>query len=60
MLTNLHQLLGGRRPEDPEDPAFIEQVRREMPPEPRSRRSEWVLAVGWALIAIKCVAVWWV
>lgn len=60
MLTNLHQLLGGRPPEEPEEPVFVERVRREIPPEPRSRRAEWVLTAGWALIVVKCVAVGWV
>lgn len=27
--------------------------------EPRSRRSELVLALGWALVLLKCAAVWW-
>lgn len=60
MFTNLHQLLGGRPDPAAAEQAFVETVRPEPPREPRSRRSEVVLAVGWTLIAIKCVVVWWV
>lgn len=28
--------------------------------EPRDRRSELVLTIGWALVLIKCAVVWWI
>lgn len=60
MFTSLQQLLGGRAAPGSELDAFVESVGPKVVPEPRSRRSEWVLAIGWILIAIKCLAVWWV
>ncbi len=59
MFTNLHQLLGGKPDDTSSEHAFVEEVRQNHPKEPRSRRSEWVLSIGWVLIAIKCVVVWW-
>ena len=35
------------------------EVRVTLPREPRSRRSEFVLVVGWLLIGLKSVAIWW-
>ena len=49
-----------RRPDPAEaDRAFIAELRVSHPREPRSRRSEWVLLVGWILVLAKCAAVWW-
>ena len=39
--------------------AFVQDVIVEHPREPRSRRAELVLAVGWLLVLAKCAAVWW-
>ena len=41
------------------DRAFVRETRVEHPREARSRRSEWVLAIGWALVVVKCLAVFW-
>lgn len=41
------------------DRAFISEVAVHQPREPRSRRSEAVLAIGWALIVAKCWCVHW-
>ena len=49
-----------RQPDPTEiDQAFVKEVRVEHPREPRSRRAEIVIAVGWVLVAAKCVAVHW-
>ncbi|MEN9841407.1 MAG: hypothetical protein RL376_1207 [Verrucomicrobiota bacterium] len=40
-------------------PIVVEAVRVEHPRELRSRRSEWVLAIGWVLILAKSIAVYW-
>jgi hypothetical protein len=59
MLFALTRFL--RRPPAPAetDLAFIAQLHVEHPREPRSRRSELVLGLGWALVVAKCVLVWW-
>lgn len=41
------------------DRAFIAEVRVQKEREPRSQRSEVVLAIGWALILAKCGCVQW-
>ena len=41
------------------DRAFVAEVHVRRTREPRSRRSEAVLAIGWVLILLKCVAVYW-
>ena len=41
------------------DRAFIAEVRVQKTREPRSRRSEIVLAIGWILILAKCWGVHW-
>ena len=38
--------------------AFVAEVRPVVPRVRRSRRSERVLVVGWALVALKCWGVW--
>lgn len=38
----------------------MRELRIEHPREPRSRRSELVLAVGWVLVLAKCSAIWWI
>lgn len=38
---------------------FVRGLRVEHPREPRSRRSELILAIGWVLILAKCVALHW-
>jgi len=49
-----------RRPDPSEaNHAFVQNVHITHPREPRSRRSERMLAVGWLLIIAKCVAVHW-
>ncbi len=50
-----------RRPPvaDEADIAFIQHLHVEHPREPRNRRSELILAIGWLLVLIKCVVVWW-
>lgn len=45
-------------PEEFEHP-FVRELRVEHPREPRSRRLEFALIVGWALVIAKCAAVWW-
>jgi hypothetical protein len=39
--------------------AFVQEVNVGHAREPRSRRLEVVLAIGWVLVLAKCVAVWW-
>lgn len=41
------------------DPSFIQAVRVEHKREGRSRRSEWILAIGWVLVTAKSVTVYW-
>lgn len=41
------------------DVAFVKHLRVEHAREPRSRRSELVLVVGWGLVLAKCVLAWW-
>jgi hypothetical protein len=41
------------------DRAFVAEVRVRQPREPRNRRSEVILAIGWLLILAKCFAVNW-
>jgi hypothetical protein len=38
---------------------FVQELRVEHAREPRSRRLERVLAIGWMLVLAKCVAVYW-
>jgi hypothetical protein len=49
-----------RRP-DPEEveAGFVQELRVEHPREPRSRRVELVLAIGWVLVVAKCAGVYW-
>lgn len=57
MFANLFQLLH-RRVSPDDDRAFVREVhvRRRVP---RSRLSELLLALGWLLIAVKSVAMFW-
>jgi hypothetical protein len=49
-----------RRPDPAEtDHVFVRALRVEHPREPRSRRSEWFLGLGWVLIVGKCLAIHW-
>jgi hypothetical protein len=50
-----------RRPPAPAEAnlTFIQHLQVEPPREPRSRRSELVLGIGWLLVLAKCVLVWW-
>ncbi len=49
-----------RRPDPAEtDRAFVRGVTVEHPREPRSLRSERILAIGWVLILVKCIAMHW-
>ena len=49
-----------RRPDPTEiEHVFVRGIRVEHPREPRSRRSEVILAVGWLLILAKSFAVHW-
>lgn len=49
-----------RRPDtEAANHAFVEGLRVEHPREPRSRRSERVLAICWVLIVAKSVAIHW-
>lgn len=41
------------------DLAFTPPLDPEPPREPRNRRSELVLLVGWVLVVLKCLLVWW-
>lgn len=49
------------RPAAPEvaDRAFVTALQVQQPREPRNRRSERVLVIGWLLIVAKSVAVYW-
>lgn len=58
MLPNLLQLLTRRPPADYER-AFVREVTAEPPPPARSRQIERLLAVGWLLIVLKSLLVWW-
>lgn len=50
-----------RQPDPSEaEQAFVRELRVEHAREPRSRRSEIVLIVGWVLILAKCGAIWWI
>ncbi len=46
-------------PSRPEPAAFVREVQVEHPREPRSRRSELVLGLGWVLIVVKCLGLHW-
>lgn len=49
-----------RRPDPAElEHSFVREMRVEHPREPRSRRVELVLAIGWVLVLIKSVVVHW-
>ena len=50
-----------RREPDPEEieRAFVHEMQVEHPREPRSRKLERVLAVGWLLVIAKCVLIHW-
>jgi hypothetical protein len=56
MFANFLDLFG-RKP-DGYDRAFVKDVVVQ-PRSARSRRVERLLAIGWILIALKSVAVWW-
>jgi len=60
MFANLLNLFTRRARPGEYDLEFVEEVRPQIPREPRSRRCERVLIVGWILIALKCAATWWV
>jgi hypothetical protein len=59
VLANLLQLFSRRATREDYERAFVREVRPVVPRVARSRRSERVLLAGWALIALKCWAVWW-
>jgi hypothetical protein len=59
VLANLLQLFARRAAREDYDRAFVREVRPVVPRVARSRRSERVLVIGWALIALKCWGVWW-
>ena len=54
-------LLPFRHRSDPDehDRAFVKEVTVKRPVR-RSRRSEWLIIIGWALISVKCSATFWV
>lgn len=57
MFTNLLLRLRHLSPRAAEDP-FVREVNVTRPV-PRSRRSEWLLVIGWFLISLKCWATFW-
>jgi hypothetical protein len=59
MLANFFRLFTRRSAGENYDRAFVEEVRAVVPREPRSRRSERIIAAGWVLIGLKCWGVWW-
>ena len=50
-----------RREPGSDDPGgdFVHELHVEHPREPRSRRLELVLVIGWFLILLKCAAIYW-
>ena len=59
MFANLLQLIGRRPRPGHYDLAFVAEVELAKPREPRNRRSEWLIAICWVLIALKSLGVWW-
>ncbi len=59
MLANLLHFLHRRRTAEEYESAFVEGVEVRTPREKRSRKSERILIVGWVLIALKALLVWW-
>lgn len=59
MFANLLQLITRRPRTGDYNLAFVSEVQVAAPPEPRSRRSERLLVVCWALIGLKSWGVWW-
>lgn len=57
MFANLLQLFGRRSPADYEH-AFVREVQVARKPK-RDPRIERLLVIGWILIALKSVVVWW-
>ena len=59
MFANLLQLIARRPRTGAYNLAFVSEVRVATARESRSRRSEWLLAICWALIGLKCWGTWW-
>lgn len=59
VLANLLHFLQRRRTAEDYDNAFVREVEIRRAREPRSRKSERILILGWILIGLKCAAVWW-
>ncbi len=59
MLANFFKLFTRPSAGENYERAFVEEVRAVVPREPRSRRSERIIAAGWVLIGLKCWGVWW-
>ncbi len=59
VLANLFSLFTRRTTAEDYHRAFVVDVRPVVPREPRSRRTEQFIAVGWVLVALKCWGVWW-
>lgn len=57
MFANFFQLFT-RKPESEYEDSFVRDVQVETK-EPRSRRSEQLIVIGWILIALKSAFVWW-
>ena len=59
MIANFNNPLSPQEPDDYEK-AFVKEVSTQEIIEPeRSLRMDRLLAIGWALILIKSIAVWW-
>ena len=58
MFANFFELFS-RKPHERYEHAFVKDVVVQTRA-PRSRRVERLLAVGWILIAVKSVLIWWV
>ena len=58
MLTNLLQIFG-RNPDNEYEQAFVKEITvREAKPA-RNPRVERIIVIGWALIVLKSIFVWW-
>lgn len=60
MFAPFSRFLPRRPAADEINHLFVEDVRTAHPREPRSRRSERVLLLGWVLIAAKSAGTWWI